>query len=224
TSAYTPAITTLRVLNSSGTPVSKIKTGDMGKISFSVRSSSFNSIDTSATKLFLKKNGTTEWEEVNIGKRTNDSYLGVINVASIGKYANMDSALIDIKIVTQNKDKNKIEWALEPAFVVGNYTYTAVEEKKDTYSAIPKEFTLYNNFPNPFNPTTTISYSIPKQSHVELKVYDMLGREVTTLIDKEQNAGEYKVKFNASSLPSGIYVYTIQAGQFRDAKKLMLLK
>ncbi|MGE5352362.1 MAG: M20/M25/M40 family metallo-hydrolase [Syntrophothermus sp.] len=85
-------------------------------------------------------------------------------------------------------------------------------------------YELSQNYPNPFNPVTTISYSLSKESHVELRVFDMLGREVLTLVDKEQNAGNYKVQLNGSSLPSGIYVYTIQAGQFRDSKKLVLLK
>ncbi|MDP4176205.1 MAG: T9SS type A sorting domain-containing protein [Bacteroidota bacterium] len=85
-------------------------------------------------------------------------------------------------------------------------------------------FTLKQNYPNPFNPTTIINYSIPKKSHVELKVINMLGREVKTLINKEQNAGEYNVNFDGSSLPSGIYIYTIQAGQYRASRKLVLLK
>lgn len=65
---------------------------------------------------------------------------------------------------------------------------------------------------------------ISGSDYVELKVYDLLGREISVLVSKEQSAGEYKVQFNASSLPSGIYIYTIQAGQYRDSKKLMLLK
>ncbi|MGE5430180.1 MAG: M20/M25/M40 family metallo-hydrolase [Syntrophomonadaceae bacterium] len=85
-------------------------------------------------------------------------------------------------------------------------------------------FQLSQNYPNPFNPSTTISYSLPKETHIELKVFDMLGREVTTLVNRDQNVGEYKVQFDGSFLPSGIYVYTIQAGQFRDSKKLVLLK
>jgi len=87
-----------------------------------------------------------------------------------------------------------------------------------------KEFYLYQNYPNPFNPSTTISYSIPNQSHVELSVYDVLGREVAELVSKEQIAGSYKVQFNASSLSSGIYIYKLQNGGYVDVKKLMLLK
>jgi hypothetical protein len=87
-----------------------------------------------------------------------------------------------------------------------------------------KSFSLEQNYPNPFNPSTTISYSIPKPSYVELKVFNMLGREISTLVNKEQQAGSYKTQFDGSSLPSGIYVYTIKAGEFRSSKKLMLIK
>lgn len=83
---------------------------------------------------------------------------------------------------------------------------------------------LSQNYPNPFNPTTTISYSIPKSSFVELKVFDMLGHEIQTLVSKEQSAGEYRVQFDASKLPSGMYLYSIQAGEFRASKKLLLIK
>ena len=99
---------------------------------------------------------------------------------------------------------------------------TSVDDKAG--SVEPAGFSLGQNYPNPFNPATAISYVIPKQSYIELKVSDILGHEVTSLVNKEQSAGEYKVTFDGSSLPSGIYIYTIQAGEFRDSKKLMILK
>ncbi|MGE5351750.1 MAG: T9SS type A sorting domain-containing protein [Ignavibacteriales bacterium] len=94
----------------------------------------------------------------------------------------------------------------------------------DEHKIIASTFSLSQNYPNPFNPITTISYSIPKASLVELKVFDMLGHEVQKLVSKEQSAGEYILKFDASSLPSGMYIYSIQAGDFRSSKKLLLLK
>lgn len=89
---------------------------------------------------------------------------------------------------------------------------------------LEKAFQVFPNHPNPFNPATTIRYEIPSGMHVELKVYDMLGREVTTLVNKEQPAGEYNVVFDGSHLPSGVYIYTIQAGKYKESKKLMLIK
>lgn len=90
--------------------------------------------------------------------------------------------------------------------------------------AAVSDFRLFNAYPNPFNPATTISYYIPRPSHVDLKITDMLGREVTTLVNEEQNSGEYKVQFDARTLPSGVYIYTIQAGDYRASRKLMLVK
>ncbi|MBI3788461.1 MAG: DUF1501 domain-containing protein [Ignavibacteriales bacterium] len=90
---------------------------------------------------------------------------------------------------------------------------------------VPAEYTLYANYPNPFNPSTTISYDLPSDANVVLKVYDMLGREVTTLIDERQSSGHHRVQFNASSgLSSGAYIYQLQAGSFRDRKRMMLIK
>ena len=88
----------------------------------------------------------------------------------------------------------------------------------------PNEFQLYQNYPNPFNPTTTISFNLPKQSHVTLEVYNILGQEVAVLINEVKKAGNFKVQFDASSLPSGIYFYQLNAGEFVQSKKMILLK
>lgn len=89
---------------------------------------------------------------------------------------------------------------------------------------LPSHFLLSQNYPNPFNPTTTIIYSIPKQSLVTLKIYDILGREITTLVNEEKIAGTYKIDFNALSLASGVYFYRLEAGIYISTKKLILLK
>lgn len=90
---------------------------------------------------------------------------------------------------------------------------------------LPKEFKLEQNFPNPFNPTTKIKYALPKEALVNLKIYDMLGREVATPINNElQHAGHFEQDFDGSSLASGTYIYVLTAGDFRVSKKLVLLK
>lgn len=89
---------------------------------------------------------------------------------------------------------------------------------------LPAEFNLAQNYPNPFNPTTTIQYSIPKSVNVEIKVYDVLGNEVTTLVNVEKPAGVYEVEFNAKNLSSGIYFYKLSAGSFTETKKMILLR
>ncbi len=88
----------------------------------------------------------------------------------------------------------------------------------------PTGFALSQNYPNPFNPTTTIGYDVPKRSMVRLLVYDILGRRVETLVNGEKQSGHYEVTFNASSLPSGVYIYRLQAGSFSETRKLTLVK
>jgi hypothetical protein len=89
---------------------------------------------------------------------------------------------------------------------------------------LPTQFILNQNYPNPFNPTTTINYSVPKSGIVKIKVYDLLGREVATIVNENKPAGNYNIEFNASKLTSGIYFYRMEAGSFSQTKKLLLLK
>ena len=97
---------------------------------------------------------------------------------------------------------------------------TGIKTKK----TLPQNFLLKQNYPNPFNPSTIINYQLPKISKVTLTVYDVLGKEVAKLVNQEQSAGTYKVNFDASHLSSGIYFYTLIAGDFVQTKKLVLLK
>lgn len=100
------------------------------------------------------------------------------------------------------------------------FVVTKVQQSESS----PKTFALFQNFPNPFNPATVISYQLPVTSHVNLKVYDVLGREMATLVNERQNAGYYNVTFNAENLPSGVYFYRINAGNFSAVKKLVVVK
>jgi len=92
------------------------------------------------------------------------------------------------------------------------------------YFDVPMDYVVNQNYPNPFNPTTTISYQIPEAGYVSLKVYDMLGREVATLVNEYQQPGNFVKTFHGTSLPSGIYFYRLQAGEFQETRKLLLLK
>lgn len=85
-------------------------------------------------------------------------------------------------------------------------------------------YRLYDNYPNPFNPSTSIKYSLAEANFTTLKIFDALGNEVAVLVDELKSAGTYQVKFNATTLSSGIYYYTIQAGSFNETKKMILMK
>jgi len=100
----------------------------------------------------------------------------------------------------------------------------AVVGVNNNENGIPETYKLSQNYPNPFNPNTKIDFSIPKNSLVTIKVYDVLGKEVAILVNKDFVVGSYTVDFNASSLTSGVYFYTISAGDFTETKKLVLVK
>jgi hypothetical protein len=89
---------------------------------------------------------------------------------------------------------------------------------------LPEKYSLNQNFPNPFNPSTNISYQLPFSGQVALKIYDVLGKEVATLVNEEKPAGSYQVNWNASNLSSGIYFYRLHTGSFVETKKMILLK
>jgi hypothetical protein len=95
---------------------------------------------------------------------------------------------------------------------------------KEPGGEIPDEFILYQNYPNPFNPSTTISFAMPKYELVKLVVYDINGKEIVELINESKPAGNYFVVFEADNLPSGIYFYSISAGDFKETKKMVLIK
>jgi photosystem II stability/assembly factor-like uncharacterized protein len=108
---------------------------------------------------------------------------------------------------------------------MGVYEYTFIPVGiRNNNSNIPKEYALYQNYPNPFNPTTVISYDVPKVSYVTIKVYDISGKEVSTLVNDNERPGSYNITFNASSLSSGIYFYKITAGDFVTTRKMALVK
>ncbi|MBI4546410.1 MAG: T9SS type A sorting domain-containing protein [Ignavibacteriae bacterium] len=114
-----------------------------------------------------------------------------------------------------------LELFIPVRFYYGSVTTSSVQ---DLGTGVPETFALGQNYPNPFNPTTTIRFDLPKQTNVSLKIYNLLGQEVSTLVDGIQQAGHKTVEFDARSLPSGIYIYRLVAGNFVAAKKLVVLK
>jgi len=105
-----------------------------------------------------------------------------------------------------------------------NFTFTNFIDVTDQFNGIPLNYELLQNYPNPFNPTTTIYYALPKESSVELKIYDILGNEIMTFDEKEQSAGYHKIEFDAARYNSGVYIYRLQAGIFVETKKMILLR
>jgi ligand-binding sensor domain-containing protein len=118
---------------------------------------------------------------------------------------------------------------------VSEYVYNAVNDETREFridavtgvseeNTIPKSYALYQNYPNPFNPSTTIEFDIPEKTNVKLIIYDILGREIETIVDKELEPGKYKLNFNATDLPSGVYFYTLKTPKFTKTNKMLLIK
>ncbi len=137
------------------------------------------------------------WIKTGEGLPTSTS--GRLGITNNYLYANLNSGMYRIK-------RNEI---------------VSVESQEEI---TPGSFSLAQNFPNPFNPSTTISFSLPSAQNVTLKVYDILGKEIATLVNEYKQAGSYSINFNAKNLSSGVYLYQIQAGNLIDTKKMILIK
>ncbi|MBI5403623.1 MAG: T9SS type A sorting domain-containing protein [Ignavibacteriae bacterium] len=104
------------------------------------------------------------------------------------------------------------------------FTMTAASGTGPVSNIVPKEYSLNQNYPNPFNPVTKINFEVPKQGFVSLKIFDVLGREVKTLVNEVKTPGVYSIDFNGAELSSGVYFYRMESAEFTDIKKMMLIK
>lgn len=222
-STVPPTLTSLRILNSNGLPASRLSKGAKAEISFSCRNNVFYNYEpVNTARLFLKDNGSKEWKEIKPDIIKYDSLNRTVINTKIPQEFLKDSSAVDLKIFLATENNNT-EWIAEPAFLVGNYI-TSVEIDSVENTITPQKTILYNNFPNPFNPITIINYELTKNEKVELKIYDLLGREVQTLINMEQPAGKHSVNFDAKGFSSGVYYYRLKAGSFISTKKMIVLK
>ena len=164
-----------------------------------------------------------KWTALSSGlTHTSAGPLDIANVTSSGPYNIPSGSSIDVAFALA-ADINLAN--LRTAFANARTKYNSIiTSVNDSKLPVPYKFELAQNYPNPFNPSTTIKFSIPSESHVILKIYDMLGREVRTLLNEEKAPGNYSVNFIAGNLPSGVYLYKLTAGNYTDVKKLILIK
>jgi hypothetical protein len=110
-------------------------------------------------------------------------------------------------------------------YKIADTTVTSAEPvSNNTAGKVPSEYMLYQNYPNPFNPVTGLEFSIPAPGFVSLKVYDIKGRQVSVLVNEDLSPGKYKMNFDGNNLPSGIYFYELSAGEFKETKRMVMLK
>jgi hypothetical protein len=158
-------------------------------------------------------------------KETDGSWKAAINMGEpINTNASESSPFVsaDGLYLFFNSDRIQ-QYNSNPYWVDAQVIYNLITDVEDEDSN-PVDFYLSQNYPNPFNPNTTINFFIPKIEFVSLKIYDVLGTEITTLFNEEKSAGSYEVKFDATGLPSGVYFYLLKAGSFVETKKMVLLK
>ncbi|MCZ7601868.1 MAG: YCF48-related protein [Melioribacteraceae bacterium] len=174
-------------------------------------------LSSATLKLLISIDGGTNWTQIweadNDGQPWSWRYQNV----DITQYANNPNMKLAWQYVGNDGDVA----AIDNVKLTGFVTVTEIEEDIER---IPLQYELSQNYPNPFNPSTKISYSIPNSGKVKLVIYDVLGREVKTLVNQEQHAGTYTVDFNAERLSSGVYFYRLTSGQFSETRKLLLLR
>jgi hypothetical protein len=149
------------------------------------------------------------------------AYLGRVQLAANGAF----EAFVDDEAIQTGTAGTMIggtarTWYDGISLAKVNAIAVSVAERKE----IPNEFRLLQNYPNPFNPTTTIAYSLPKAAHVSLKVYNLLGREVATLVDRQMPPGAHQAIWNAQGVPSGVFFYKIMAGNYSKTHKMVLMQ
>ena len=164
-------------------------------------------------------------KEYDLGSGFNASYVDP--ASSLYTDTNVEITKFGGDVVARYSVKAVDKYGYESSYsntvsTSGNSLWKDNNEEQNTEEV--KNYGLFSNYPNPFNPTTQIAYQIPKSSHVSLVVYNSLGQEVADLVNKEQPSGKYSVQFDAANLPSGVYFYRIQTGNFVSVKKMLLMK
>lgn len=166
-------------------------------------------------------NWTTATETNNKGFEIERSHSGEFFVIGFVSGMGTTSEPHNYSFIDKNVEAGHYSYRLKQVDFDGNFEYSEIVE---VFVNAPCNFSLSQNYPNPFNPSTTIKYSIPTTEFVTLKIYDLFGQEVSTLVNEQKPQGIYIVNFDGSNLASGIYLYKITAGNFVDSKKFILLK
>jgi hypothetical protein len=184
-------------------------------------------VELTTFKAISGKNGINlEWQtatEINnqgfeIERNTNSSWVKIGFIVGQGTSVTKN----DYSFFDKNPVGDTIHYRLKQIDNNGNFKYS--QEIEVIADRAPNNYSLSQNYPNPFNPSTTINYRIAKADKVVLKIYDLLGKEVTTLVNENKSSGSYSAIFNAFNMPSGIYVYELRTDGFVSRNKMMLLK
>jgi hypothetical protein len=172
----------------------------------------------------IKLNWRTETETLNYGFDVEKSVDGINfnKIAFVEGHGNSNSPKIySYSDPLPTGHSGNLYYRLKQIDTDGSYTYSQIVEVE---IGLPVTYELFQNYPNPFNPATTIRFQIPEKARVTLKIFNALGEEVTELLNEEKEAGYYEANFNASSLASGVYIYTLMSNGYFSSKKMLLVK
>jgi len=184
-----------------------------------------------AGRFMYSSDGGESWSDPEVFTSSSTPSLDFrhVSIVPVAPVSPADDDVITVHIAMQGDPmpaSTANGWGILPPSVTAQWyhfttdiTVTGVDD-----DIIANNFTLEQNYPNPFNPSTTIKYSLAERSAVTLKVYDVLGNEVANLVNTSQEAGQHSINFDASGLSSGLYIYTLNTGNFTSSKKMMLLK
>ncbi len=208
-------------VNNSMTLINPINTSAKDGLILSFWQKYDTQLDKDFCKVEVSSNNGTTWQQAG-------SYTGTVASVheariDITKYANHSSQVKIRFRLTSDKSGAADGWYVDDITVTG-YNYSGQGPLTAKENTNPYRFSLSQNYPNPFNPSTVIKYSVANTGNVTLKIYDILGREVKTLVNEMQNAGSYNIEFNASNFASGVYFYRLESDNFTDIKKMILIK
>ncbi len=236
TDKNSPQITSLKILNMNGKLTEKFSKNEDGNIIFSCADFSagdillfkglYQPVISNATHLYSRVYKSNEaWKEIPITEIVEDTMIGYLYKANLSNETQYDSTGIDIKIHMEDASGNATDWILEPAFYVNGIP----KSLEGPLPFIPKQFALHQNYPNPFNPQTQISVDVPEKTKLTVKIYDVIGKEIQTLYNKEIEGGTYHFMWDGKNyqgniVASGIYFYKMETPQFVQTKKMVLLK
>jgi hypothetical protein len=219
-----PRITSLQLRNINNAVTNRVSKNDKLNLLFSVNDDGSMVLD--SVKAYVKNYYSSTWQNITVSsKGTYDRTVGYIFTGDLSSYTNTDTAAIDLKITASDMSGNTMEYTLQPSFVVGNFTGTITGIEK-TYPTIAS-CVLFNNYPNPFNPGTYISYNIPEDSYVKVEIYNVLGQSVAKVFEGSQARGQYKFYWDAQKFASGMYFCNFTAKgkvNYQKVNKLILLK
>ena len=161
-----------------------------------------------------------------VNAMTNEIYIDLYNENNLTGAVNIFNNMLKNPQLSTKLDISNIQDEIDTYARIHGKTLPKPGNSEYNLSNVTSssQYKLFDNYPNPFNPTTIINYQIPNNSFVTLKIYDELGREIRTIVNQYQTKGRYDISFNAENLASGIYFYKLQTGNFVSVKKMMLLK